>query len=372
MTRHPLLWITACAVTMGAATATPMAVGAQAELVWRVTIDPMGEDGVVDTKHLVITGDASFVAGLPVDEVTVTAVPGPSLPAECGTARSGTSPVSNGRYGVVLDVDCNGPYEIQAVAREGREASPPATLAIGVGEAPAPPALPPGTESLTGGALRVSWPASEDVDADGWIVLVDGVATAVGPEILELDVRGRQDGTMLALKAVRWGPGGPDVDQMASEESPGVIVDPEVDPPDEEPPPPPDTDPPGTDPDPGPNGTTPPAGTSPPSTSGSTPTPGTGSTAPPPEGFTEELPYGAPDDAFIPEDRVAVASSETDRDQIAAGTSPSAGLVRTSEKRSPGLVAPFALALLLFTIAAHITWYLRRSKPTDGGQVTLL
>jgi hypothetical protein len=48
-----------------------------------------------------------------------------------------------------------------------------------------------------------------------------------------------------------------------------------------------------------------------------------------------------------------------------------AGFVETSERRTPGLVAPFAIAVLMLTVAAHIGWYLRRSRPGSGGQVTL-
>jgi hypothetical protein len=377
MTRHLLLWITACAVTLGAVTATPAAVGAQEDAAgWNVTIDPMGPEksDVVDTRRLEITGDATLVGVIPVENVTVTVVPRPPLPPECGSARSAMSGVSAGRYAVVIEVVCNGPYEIQAVARSGRfDSGAPTTRTIGVGEIPPPPPDAPISETKPGGGLRLTWPASGDVDSAGWILLVDSTATPLEPDVLSRDVPPGPDSVMLALRSVRWGPGGPGVDTLASGDSRWVLVDLQTETPNTEPTPtvPTPTEPPVSTPNPGPGGTTP-TGTSPPSTNGGTPPPGTGSTAPLPEGYTEELPYGVPDDAFVPEDRVAVDSEATDRDLSAAGTTPSAGLVRTSEKRSPGLVAPFALALLLFTIAAHITWYLRRSKPTGGGQVTLL
>src|SRR5262249_23644732 len=137
-------------------------------------------------------------------------------------------------------------------------------------------------------------------------------------------------------------------------------------PPSTEPVPPPSSDPtPPSTPPP----STPPSGTPPPSTNG-TPTRGTGAPSTTlPEGYSPELPFGAPDKAFVPGGEPARRPSSNAEERAVSRSEPIGGLVRTTEKQAPGLVAPFALGLLMLTIAVHIAWYLRRTRPSSAGQV---
>lgn len=374
MTRRPLLWTTALAMVAGVLTWAPAPGGAQ-ELAWRVTVDaPSAPSG---SHRVVVTGDAvSGVGNYPVSEVEVSLTP-VGLPESCGTepARAWVAP-TDGRYEVEVDVLCNGPYSAQAVARATPLLGGPAQsqtsqpTSIGVAEVPAAPDLTAAT--VTGSAVRLAWTGTDEPDAAGWVVMVNGAdvlqvddAAATGAA-LSPDVVGKE----VNVKARRWGAGGPGSSPLVSEPSGGRMPvggtdtsTPPVQPPD------PSGPPPGASAGPGSTPATPP-GTSPPTTGGPrVPTRGSGSTSTLPEGYSEEIPYGVPDGAFEPGSDLSGSSRSSD-EQSAAGST-AAGLVRTSEERSPGLVAPFALGLLMITIAAHIAWYLRRSRSPKSEQVSL-
>ncbi|HEV7720019.1 MAG TPA: hypothetical protein VGO60_01980 [Iamia sp.] len=367
MTCRPLLWTTATAVVLGAAAWSPAPAGAQS-LEWTVTIDVASE---VASHTVVVSG--TVTPPLAVGEassVDVSLTP-KGLPDACGTEPFRTTVAPSGRdYVAPVDVVCNGPYEISVVGRGGLTASNPETQDVGVAEPPEPPLLED-VELSTGGAVA-TWSAAPAPDAAGWIIRVNESVEHQydDPASNSAELSGSFGSATFDMRALSWGAGGPGTDAIASPVSNQLIPaeGPTVTVPSTDPDPPPGTDPtlppgPGTTP-------TPPGGSTPTPTTGHVPTRGQGSPETLPEGYSEELPFGTVDDAFVPGS--STTAPNTDEEQAAAGTSPSAGLVRTTEKTSPGLVAPFALALLMITIAAHIAWYLRRSKPSGGGgQVSL-
>ncbi|QYG94664.1 hypothetical protein HC251_20985 [Iamia sp. SCSIO 61187] len=370
MTRRPLLWIAAVASVVGVALALPPAAGA-ADPGWDLTIDDHPD--VVDARPVRVTGRASFLGPLgvlaPVRAVTVALVPGDGLPEACRVAPVSVVP-RDGRYDAAVEPECNGPHRVSVTARtDAGSSGAPVTEPVGLawaGPAPAPP-----NAIVTATGALVSWPGTAAPDVVGWTLVDVGtyprdqtsvaVAAAPGPHAFR-------------LAAVRWGAEGPDGPTVTSPPSSerGVTV-----PTPQQAPAPPDRpapDPPAPAPRAGGGGSpSPTGGTAPPAGPRRTgpPTRGTGSTATLPEGYSEELPYGVPDDAFVPGEEPA-AASEGAAEETAAGTSPSASLVRTREKEAPGLVGPFALGLLLVTVATHIGWYLRRSRPGRDEQVSLL
>ncbi len=372
MTCRPMLWIAASVVAVGALTSTPsVAVGAP-DPTWTVTIEP--PSGA--SHHLEITGDATRLGLeiLPVESVTVTAAP-LGLPETCGSAAdlTTTATVSGGRYATAIDVRCNGPHQIQVVARTGDLTSgDPARADIGVAEPPETPDAP-GLDVTSEGGLLATW-ESNDPDSAGSVLQVNFRTISFGPGVTQATLPPSDRTAAVSVQALRWGAGGPNTSTVASEFSMGNLITlPPSNNPNTPPDPPDPPDPPSNPPSNPPPGGGGPSGTNPPSTTGGgVPTRGTGATSTTlPEGYSEELPFGAPDDAFVPgAEPSRRPSSETE--ERAVSTSPSvSGLVRTSEKRSPGLVAPFALGLMMITIAAHIAWYLRRSRPSGGGQVRL-
>ena len=371
MTCRSLLWIAAAAVSVGAVASTPSIAGADPDPGWNVTIDEPATE-VVESKTLRIEGTAANVLLQP-DSVTVTLVPQEGMPVEC-TPEPGTAPVDGGqRYSIELPVLCNGPHQIQVVAHDddlGLGSGQPATRTIGVAERPARP-IYPDLDVTDEGGLEVTWLPTSDLDAAGSVLLVNGreITVAHGTEYI-LGPADRR--ASVGVAALRWGADGPNTTTVASPFSAENILplDNSNTPDNIDPPPSQSTtpDPPAATPSPSTPG---PSGTAPPSTNGSSiPTRGTGAPSTTlPEGYSEELPFGAPDDAFVPGSESDGRPSSEAEERAVSRAAPVGGLVRTSEKRSPGLVAPFALGLLMITIAAHIAWYLRRSRPTGGGQV---
>lgn len=370
MTRRSLLWITAVAVALGTVAWSPSPSGAAAvvPLDWTVTIDPY--DGAVAARDVPVTGTVQAPIGRTPETVKVELVPTFS---ECGTTPlSSTVEPDGGRYRAVVATRCNGPYEIRVTAEDGFGPSRPTSGSVGVAAAPAQPSPP--LADFDGTSVRTTLPPASDRDAAGWIMIANGTAVAtVGPGTPAVDLPAEYSNAALQLKALRWGAEGPGkapVASVASSESQPASSGPRAtDPQGSIPDGPPASRPPAP-PGAGGGGARPPTGTTPPTATTRVPSRGTGSDATLPDGYSDELPYGVPDDAFVPGESSSSPSS-TDAEETASGTSP-AGLVRTSEKRRPGLVAPFALGLMMITIAAHIAWYLRRSKPpTGGGQVSL-
>jgi len=372
MTHRPLLWITASAVVLGAAAWSPASAGAAAAG-WTITI---ADPGAIESHRFAVTGNIDLAGG-DVESVTVTLEPSFALPESCGPAPAPTTVAPSGTtYRADVEVTCNGPYEVQVVANGKMllgalavSSGEPETHDVGVAEPPEPPVLDL-VEASPAGAVA-NWSAAPRPDAAGWIIRVNerDEHQYDDPAATSVELAGDFGSATFDMRALSWGAGGPGTGPVESDVSNGWLLT-DYQPPDTNPEPPP------TDPPPGPGGgpgTTPtpttPGGGTPTPTTGRIPTRGPGSQDTLPEGYTEELPFGTVDDAFVPGS--STTRPDADEEQ-AAGTSPSAGLVRTSERTSPGLVAPFALALLLITVAAHIAWYLRRSKPSDGGgQVSL-
>jgi len=361
----PQLWIAAVAVACGAAAGPAAPATAQERPLVGVTIET--PETVLD-KVLPITGQAAVATAATRVRVTVTPI---GLPNQCGGARDATGPVGgDGRYDVEIEVRCNGRHRIEAVAEGGVPAT--ATREVGVAEPPPPPA-PPRSEHGAAGTKMV-WAPATDPDAAGWILIVDGVPKALELGVLAEDVPDDGFTHIYSLVQQRWGAGGPGSEPVASPPStnktavyyddrpggPGPVSVPE---------PPARADPPSAAP--GPAAGPPASSSTAPATTGSRPVPTRGVGAPSatlPEGYQEDLPYGVPDDAFVPgsEPRRTPGSGD---EESAAGTSPARALVRTSEEQAPGLVAPFALGLMLATVAVHIGWYLRRSRPSGPQQV---
>jgi len=375
MTCRPLLWITASAVVLGAAAWSPAPAGAQAAG-WTVSI---ADPGPIESHAFEVAGSVSYLGG-PVESVTVTLVPRFTLPASCGPAPSPTTvaPSGDGTYRAAMEVTCNGPYQVQVVATSKpvlgslvpMSSGEPERQDVGVAEPPEPPLLE-WVEASTAGAIA-TWSAAPSPDAAGWIIRVNETVEHQydDPAATSAELQGDFGSATFDMRALRWGAEGPGTGAIASDVSNEWLLSEHHPPgstpgttPNSEPPPPPGGGP-STTP-------TPPGGATPtPTTGARIPTRGQDSQATLPEGYTEELPFGTVDDAFVPGSSTTVP--DTDEEQAFGGTSPSAGLVRTTEKTSPGLVAPFALALLMITIAAHIAWYLRRSRSSGGGgQVSL-
>ena len=371
MTCRSLLWIAAAAVTVGAVASTPSIAGADPDVGWNVTIDGPATSEVA-TKQLRITGTAAregLIDVLPPEKVSVRVVP-QGLPAGC-TEATGTADVVEERYELEVGVLCNGRYEIQVVAHAGVFSSGgAATRDLGVAE-PAPRPEPPRLEVTGEGGLHASWDPSNELDADGTILMVNFREIRLAPGVVEATLPPSDRRAAVAVRALRWGAGGPGT-TVSSPESGSQVIG-EVNPHTPTNPQPPSTLPPSTLPPstlpppspPGPSGTVP-SGT----TGGGIPTRGTGASSTTlPAGYSEELPFGAPDDAFVPGAEPNRRPSSEAEERAVSSAAPPGGLVRTTEKRSPGLVVPFALGLLMITMAVHIAWYLRRSRPSGGGQV---
>jgi hypothetical protein len=377
MTRRSPLWITALAVALGAAAWAPTGAGAQTgeereqqeqDAVWDITIDT---PDLVTTRDMRISGTAELEltrgsAGQVVVRVDLL----PPLPPQCDHQHSAVVDVNRGQYAVEFPMACNGPYRIQVAVRTTLGTSAPATKDVGVEAKPPAPTRPFSDET---DRSKVRWLPATDLDAHGWVLVVDGAPQELPLEVTEAAVPADGFTHSYALVQQRWGAGGPGSAPISSDPTPDVGAGPynrPIDPIDPIDPTDP-VDPPAGEPPPSGTGPAGSSSTAPPSTSGST-TPSRGTGAPSttlPAGYTEELPYGVPDDAFEPGTDPASDGSSED-EETAAGTSPARGLVSTSEERAPGLVAPFALGLLLITVAVHIAWFLRRSRPPGGGQVT--
>ncbi|HEU5149512.1 MAG TPA: hypothetical protein VFU19_03390 [Iamia sp.] len=365
MTRRPMLWIAATAVAASTVTAIPSVAGADPAPLWTVTIDAPATDEV-PTRTMTIEGAAEWL-GLQgsADSVTITVHP-VDLPADCGPPTTWTGPVERGRYRVPVDVACNGPHRVEVVAENqwGATSGGPAVREIGVAEPPPTPDAVGLAETPEGG-LAVTWGPTTDVDSEGWILKTNDGEIPFGPGVVRTTLPPASRRATVSVRAVRWGADGPSKstvmssysmeNRLAGQRPPSTTTEP---PQSTDPEPPPSSNPPTTS-------TRPSGGGVPPSSTTSGPTRGTGAPSTTlPEGYSEELPFGTPDDSFVPGDpgRRPVEAEES----AVSSSSPVAGLVRTTEKRSPGLVAPFALGLLMITIAAHIAWYLRRSRPTGG------
>lgn len=335
---------------------------------WTLTIDD--HPPVVGGRAVRVTGAARSldVLGLglvPVTSVTVTLVPRVGLPAACTpTPLTSTVAPRDGRYDATVTPPCNGPYRIEVTARNqlGAGSGSPRVEDVGLADpGPAPPA--PGASAVPGG-VAVTWAtASVGPDVVGWRVV--GVRTHdVGPGTGRVVDAAGPGAHEYRLVARRWGADGPAGGEVTS--APSAPASATVAPPAEGAAP--AVPPPAATPGPGPGRagappTTAAPPTAPPTTAAprrGAPTRGSGSNAPLPAGYSEELPYGVPDGAFVP-GRGGADDDGSGGEQAAAGSSPRTETVRTTERTTPGLVAPFALALVLLTVAVHVSAHLRRT-----------
>jgi hypothetical protein len=359
MTCRSLLWITAAAVSVGAAASTPSIAAAQTDGGWTITIDAPATE-VVDSKHLRIEGTVSTEAAAPtpLENLTVTVVP-QGLPGQCSPA-SGPATLDGDRYAIELDVDCNGPHEIQ-VAAQGSSAEP---LTIGVAEPPPEPA-PPILDLTSEGGLKATWDPTNDPDGAGSILVVNFREDHYAAGIVEAILPPSDRRASVARRALRWGAGGPGTTVSSRESGGNVIGESNPNEPNNpEPPPPSPPEPPAATPLPTPAG---PSSTGPPSANADTTTPIPSTPATTLPAGEEKPPSGALDTALIsrsePDWR---PSPHGDERAIESVVAPS-GLVHTTDQQPPRLIAPLALALLIITIATHITWQQhRRSRDLAG------
>jgi hypothetical protein len=248
--------------------------------------------------------------------VTVTVVP-QGLPPQCGP-ESGPAVVDGQSFAIELDVGCNGPYEIQVVAESAGDTASGEPHPVGVAEPPPRPA-PPRTEVTGDGGLHATWDPGDDPDADGTTLVVDFREDLFGAGIGEAILPPTDRGAAVAVRALRWGAGGPGT-TISSPESGGTCK-------------------------PTPSGTTPPSTTVPAGPSEAQPAAATVAAWP----ETSWRPWSDAEERAVP--------------TATAGR----GLVRTSDERPPGRVAPLALALLIITIAAVIAWRSGRTRPRSWG-----
>ncbi len=346
---------------------------------WTLTVDVPPD--VVTSAPVVVSGRVDAVLGLgggldPVTAVTVTLVPtAEGVPDGCrGDALTTTRTPSGGRYQAELHPPCNGPYRVEVTARSRSSRSgDPVTASVKVADPGPAPSAPTAVGATNGVLLR--WAPAATPDVVGWRV-TGGIAPVDYPAgTTSATVPTHPGSHQLTLVARRWGadgPGGPEVTSPAvttgavevqAPVPPGDVPTPEL----------PVANGPTAVPSGRSGGTSAalpsvPARSSPPGRAGASVPARRTPTVTPPEGYRPDLPYGAPDDAFVPGDAPRDATSAgAGGDDEQAGTTPSANVVQTRERRSPGLVAPFALALLLVTVATHIAWYLRRSRPLVAG-----
>lgn len=373
--RRPVLALVAAALlTLLTGLVGPAAPVGALNVGWTLTVEP--PPAVVTRAPVVVTGRVdyfSLVGGLvdPVTAVTVRLVPtADGVPDACRTdALSRTVAPANGRYTADLRPPCNGPYRVEVTARTRNEnrSGAPETATVKVADPGPAPAAPTAVGSTNG--VLLGWAPAATPDVVGWRVTGGLAPVDYGPGTTSATVPASPGARQLALVARRWGADGPGGPEVTSPAATADTVDVQA-------PPDPDQvatpDLPAAAPPAAPprrnGGAGPPAAprTTTPSRSGATvPTrrPPTGT----PEGYRENLPYGVPDEAFIPGEGDS-SPSAADGDDERAGTSPSANVVRTRERQGPGLVAPFALALMLVTVATHIAWYLRRTRPSVPGQ----
>jgi len=316
-------------------------------------------------EKLVVTGRAKPVVGS-ASSVRVRLTPRVELPDSCGTFPIERSvPAPGGTYSADVTPPCNGPYRVEVVGFVKVLGSPvafdsPAKADVGRAFPGIAPPAPRTTRS--GNVVTVLWDASPSPDVVGWTVTRPGGQARQVPAATTRVEENAPPGTYTyRLQARRWGAEGPGKAEVTSPESgaatavvptPAPVVAPAVPgahvPGASARPPAPPT----TAARPGGGGAAPAV----PSPSRRTPDAPSGS------GYREDLPYAVPDEAFVPGDEPAGGTpDEAGDDETAAAGTPSARLVRSSEKVSPGLAAPLALALLMVTVAAHLGWYLRRS-----------
>jgi hypothetical protein len=362
MTCRALLWIAVTAATVGAVAATPSVAGGATDEEWDVTIDEPSTVEV-ETRHVVVTGTAA--RGDDPVSVSVTVVP-QGLPPACGPELTGAATVSGPRYTFEIDVRCNGPHQIQVVAHTdtGLTSGGPVTRDIGVAERPATPSMPELDLTAEGGMV-VIWEPTTDVDTAGTVVRINYREMTFGPGITQATFPPSDRRAPFAVRALRWGAGGPGT-SIAGSFSPDVMM--ALSPEDLRPEDLPDPDlPPPRDP---PRLTNPPApdsGTAPPRPTGRpTPSTDTTSTTTLPPDDAVELTFGAPEDVLVPRDAPIRRSSSDAEEEAVSSVSPLGGLVSTADEPSPGLIAPLAIGVLMITIATHIAWHRRRSRPTVG------
>jgi hypothetical protein len=352
MTCRSLLWIAATAVSIGAATSHPSVAVAEPGAGWTVTIDSPAAGAVVESKHLTIHGTVSNGAG--VDGVTVTVVP-QGLPPQCGP-ETGPATLAGGGYVIELDVTCNGPYRIEVVADGPSGSATGDQRIVGVAERPPRPATPQ-TDVTAEGGLQATWTPGDDPDTDGTILMVNFREDRFDPGIGEATLPPSDRNATVAIRALRWGAGGPGTTSISSPESGGTYISPkplESEPPGDPGPP--------SDPDPDPRTPQPPVPQGPTSQSPQ-PTPADATTSTPSTAPSATVPAEpSAEDGPTPRAVVHEAEPSPDTDERAlSSAAPAGGMVRTTDDRSTGLVAPLGgLAVILAAVAA-ITWHRHRN-----------
>jgi hypothetical protein len=363
MTCRPLLWIAAAAVAVGATTSSPVISAAEPGSGGTIAVDELAT-GVSDSKHLIITGTAANQGGAP-DGVIVTVTP-QGLPLQCGAA-SGPATLDGDRFAIELDVDCNGPHEIQAVAHDAQGSTSSEPLTIGVAEPPPEPA-PPDLDVTAEGGLKATWEPTNDPDAAGSILHINFREDHYAAGIVEATLPPADRRASVARRALRWGADGPGTTVSSPESGWKVIgnapLEPKPEP--ESPPTEPDPEPPVVTPHPTP-GRANTTGPTPNPIDPGTPATSTTSTTLPPA----TAPAGAPRPelatvtALAPVWEPAGLFASDHSGRAAPTAAPEGGLVRITEKRPPGLVGLVGMGLVAICIAACIAFVIRRSPPTN-------
>lgn len=361
------------ATTSVALASGPAPAGAAGPL-WDLTVDQ--QPAVVADAPLQVKGRADVLTGAiialdPVATVTVALVPtADDWPRACTTdALTKTVTPSAKRYSAELTPPCNGPYRIEVTAktRGGQSSGAPVVSSVKVADPGDAPAAPRAVGTANG--LIVSWSAAATPDVVGWTVTGGLAAASYDAATTGATIAASPGTRQVGLVARRWGADGPGGAEVTSPSSTSGSVTVTAPPPAEEREPTLPSTPAASPPRASGGG---PGANLPSADRTTTPSRSSGVTVPArrpptgtPEGYREDLPYGAPDEAFRPGDDPAADAGGADGDggDERAGTSPSASLVQTRDETSPGLVAPVALAILMATIATHIAWYLRRSRP---------
>ncbi|WCO66499.1 hypothetical protein PO878_18540 [Iamia majanohamensis] len=346
---------------------TPAPAAGAPQGLWTLTIDAFPE--VVDSRPVVVAGAARGPLGglTPVSRVTARMAPTGALPEACPPVQASAAP-SGDRYRIELVPVCNGPYRVVVTATSSNPVAGPsgdAARPVAVADPGPAPAAPRVVGSADGVAL--AWAATRAPDVVGWTVVRTGGGSTELPVAAITLAQGAAPGLhAYRLVARRWGaegPGGPQVASPPSAEARAQV--PRTAAPVLPPPSSGTIEPPAAPAPPRPT----PARPAPPPTA-----PRATTTVDPPTrvgrgsgagGYDTDLPYGTPDDAFVPGERADAAGAPGDDE--AAGTSPSARLVTTQEPTSPGLVAPAAIGLLMLTVALHLAGYLRRSRAAADG-----
>ncbi len=362
--------------------------------VWTVTLD-VDPDQVFSVAPE-ITGKVTHPPGTGTGTVTLTLShsdpgPAPELLVRCPEPellsteiKAEPTAAEETAFSFEPVVACNGPYTVLVSGQPEPEVGEPATDSVDVKLAVPAPAPPPPDFTEVDDGVALTWDASRLPDLVGYRLQRDGAGGAepkawtFGPTVTSFRDRAAPGDYTYRLQVLRWGAGGPGsltvVASPPSAASPTVTVSPGPRPPAGTTPPTGDPSPsrnpgglpspspsPSTSPSPGPglvpSRPSPPARPAPgPVTSLTLPgrrfplpsplrRPGTATTVD--RGFQSTLPYDPE-----PGEEEAVEAEPLPKGRV---------VQRYDEAPRPGLVVPMAIALLLFSMAAHIRYLIHQA-----------